>query len=84
MTKITVNKKKPRALHRRLDPAVSRMVIDELGGAREVSQICSRSLTAVSDWKREGIPSAWVFYLREKFKNMPVMNLREVSSFSPR
>ena len=38
-------------------------VIDALGGTAEVARICKVRMPSVSDWKRDGIPSARVMFL---------------------
>ena len=37
--------------------------INALGGTTAVSKLCEVSLTAVSVWKRRGIPKPWKKYL---------------------
>lgn len=39
-------------------------VIDALGGTAEVARIFNVRMPSVSDWKRDGIPSARVMFLR--------------------
>lgn len=39
-------------------------VIDALGGTAEVARMFEVRMPSVSDWKREGIPSARMMYLR--------------------
>lgn len=39
-------------------------VIDALGGTAEVARICNVRMPSVSDWKRDGIPSARMMFLR--------------------
>jgi len=38
-------------------------VIDALGGTAEVARICKVRMPSVSDWKRDGIPSARMMFL---------------------
>ena len=40
------------------------LIIDALGGTGEVSRICSVTTSAVSQWRNNGIPSAWLRYFR--------------------
>jgi len=48
-------------------------IIDKLGGTLEVSKVCSVTLGAVSQWRKNGIPPARLMYLRllrpEVFEN---------------
>lgn len=39
-------------------------VIDALGGTAEVARIFDVSMPSVSDWRKDGIPSARMMYLR--------------------
>ncbi len=69
------------ARSRRLSPGSTSIVIDELGGTSCVASICSRTPQTVSEWRRYGMPSAWVYFLREKYRNHPVMKSVEVRNF---
>jgi len=39
-------------------------IIDKLGGTAEVARICEVKPPSVSEWRRNGIPSARLQYLR--------------------
>ncbi len=39
-------------------------IIDRLGGTSKVAAICGRTKSAVSQWRRNGIPEAWERFLR--------------------
>lgn len=39
-------------------------VIDDLGGTFEAASLCDTSESAVSQWRRNGIPDARLMYLR--------------------
>lgn len=56
-----------------LSPEVSVRVIDALGGTAVVADFCSITPSAVSLWKKNGIPPAQIRFLREKFKRLDVM-----------
>lgn len=66
---------------KRLPPDISVRVIDYLGGSAAVSRYCKVRLSAVSQWKQNGMPRARLMYLREKFKDLPVMKSPEVAGF---
>ena len=38
--------------------------IDALGGTGQVAKLCDVSDAAVSQWRQNGIPKAWLKYLR--------------------
>lgn len=57
----------------RLPPEPSRRIIDALGGTFVVAGIFGLTASAVSIWKRDGIPHPRLMYLREKYKRLPVM-----------
>ena len=40
------------------------LIIDALGGTGEVARICIVSTSAVSQWRTNGIPAAWLRYFR--------------------
>ena len=61
--------KKPR----RLDPAFSARVIDELGGTSAVARICGVTPSSASEWKVDGISRGYFMYLRERFSHLPIM-----------
>ena len=63
-----------------LSPETSSKVIDALGGTGEVSRICGVTTAAVSQWRKKGMTRAFALYLRERFKNLPVMKIDEVLS----
>ena len=64
-----------------LNPKLSQEVIEALGGTTLVASVCSVSTPAVSQWKKTGIPSAQIRFLREKFKRVPVMKSEEIKNF---
>jgi len=39
-------------------------IIDALGGTNAVARMCEITPPSVSDWKKTGIPKAWLKYLR--------------------
>ena len=63
-----------------LTPEVSSNVIDALGGTTEVSKLCGVSTAAVAQWRSKGMTRAFALYLRERFKNLPIMKTDEVLS----
>lgn len=63
---------------RPLNAQLSKEVIDDLGGTAVVAELCRVSSAAVSQWKRNGIPSAQIRYLRERFRNLPVMKIENI------
>ena len=67
--------------YKRLNPELSREVINALGGTTEVSRLCVVQLAAVSQWKKNGIPRARLMFLRERFKNKPIMQKHEIRFF---
>lgn len=46
-------------------PAVSNELIDRMGGNAEVRRLCGVTSAAVSQWRRNGIPTARFQYLLE-------------------
>lgn len=64
----------------RLSVPASSTVIDALGGVTAVSKVCEISTAAVAQWRRYGIPKARLQYLRERFREMPIMHTKEVRS----
>lgn len=67
--------------YKRLSPELSKEVISALGGTTEVSRICVVQSAAVSQWKKNGIPRARLMFLRERFKNKPIMQKLEIRFF---
>lgn len=65
----------------RLSPEASSKVIDALGGTGEVSRICGVTTSAVAQWRSKGMTRAFALYLRERFRNLPVMKSEEILSF---
>ena len=61
-------------------PGLSSQMIDALGGTTEVSRICGVTTAAVSQWRKKGISRAFALYLRERFKNLPIMKTDDVLS----
>ena len=39
-------------------------IIDELGGTNAVAKLCETSPQAVSKWRKKGVPSARLMYLK--------------------
>lgn len=74
MTEATLSK-------RQLSPEVTDRVIAYLGGPAAVARLCRVSRAAVSQWKQNGMPEARIMFLREKFKDLPVMKSPEVAEF---
>lgn len=66
---------------KRLPVKESVRVVETLGGSAEVGRICGVSLSAVSQWKSNGIPRAQFLFLRERFKNLPIMKERTLLDF---
>lgn len=64
-----------------LNTSLSKQVIDDLGGTTVVASCCKVSTAAVSQWKKTGIPSAQIRFLREKYKRLPVMKNEEIRNF---
>ena len=58
---------------RRLDPAFSARVIEELGGTSAVAHMCGVTPSSASEWKTEGISRGYFMFLRERFANLPIM-----------
>lgn len=66
---------------RRLDPGHSERIIEALGGTSDVARLCGITPQSVSEWKSSGIPRAWVFFFRERFRTLPVMKEKPVLDF---
>ena len=64
-----------------LNAELSKEVIANLGGTSEVALQCKVSSAAVSQWKKNGIPCAQIRFLRERFKNLPVMKNESIRNF---
>jgi predicted transcriptional regulator len=43
----------------------AKRVIDNLGGTAKVAELLGLTKSAVSQWKKRGIPAAWVMYLKK-------------------
>lgn len=39
-------------------------IIDRIGGTSKVATLCGRTKSAVSQWRRNGIPEGWEHFLR--------------------
>lgn len=66
----------------RLRSDLSKVIVNDLGGTSKVAEMCGLAPSTVSEWKSEGLPKAWVLYLRERFKDkLPVMEHPEVKNF---
>jgi hypothetical protein len=61
-----------------LSPASTAKVIDALGGTAAVSRMTDVSTAAVAMWRHRGMPKYRLQYLRERFKELPVMHEKEV------
>lgn len=66
---------------KRLSPIVSSTLIDALGGPTKIASLCNLSRSCVSQWKKNGITDPYVRFLREKFKDEPVMKCEEIRNF---
>lgn len=64
----------------KLSPEMSTKIIDALGGTTEVARLCGVSMPAVSQWRSQGMSRAFALFLRERFKNLPIMKTDEVLS----
>ena len=42
----------------------SNQIIDALGGSGEVARLCEVSVSAVSQWRKDGIPRARLMYIQ--------------------
>jgi len=40
-------------------------IIDNIGGTDKVAALCSLKKSAVSQWRKRGIPRSWVLYLKK-------------------
>lgn len=69
---------KQRKNPKRLSPATTSRVIDALGGTNAVSRMTDVSTAAVAMWRKRGMPKARVVFLREVYKHLPIMRLKEV------
>lgn len=58
---------------------LSKEVIADGGG--EVALQCRATLKTVSQWKRNGIPGLQIRFLRERFKNLPMMKNKSIRNF---
>ena len=63
---------------KRLNPADSVEIIDILRGTKAVAKLCDCTPAAVSQWRSKGIPKDRLLFLRERFKDLAVMNKPEV------
>lgn len=66
---------------KRLSSELSSEIIDTLGGTTKTSRVCNLSRSAISQWRKLGIPDPYVRLLREKFKKLPVMKNEEIKNF---
>lgn len=48
----------------------SSLVIEELGGTKEVAAICSVRVSAVNNWLNRGLPRGMKLFLKERFPNL--------------
>ena len=63
---------------KRIPTSLSNKIIDSLGGTHAVCSYCRVSMPAVSQWRKRGIPYARIMYLRERFKDLPIMKREEI------
>lgn len=68
-------------MEKRLQPEISRQIVDSLGGTKYIAEVFACSMSVVSRWKRYGIPRGYVSYLREKFKANEYLKSDEVKTF---
>lgn len=66
---------------KRLDPALSRKIIDAIGGTTAVARVCGITQPSVSEWKAIGITRPYLLFLRERYSTLPVMRLDKVLDF---
>lgn len=76
-----MNQKKNDLPPKRLPIAASLEIIAALGGSAAVAQECGIRTASVSEWKTQGIPRAWALFLRESYRNLPVMKTAQVRDF---
>lgn len=69
---------KQRKAPKRLSLEATSRLIDALGGTNAVSRMTDVSTAAVALWRKRGMPKARVAFLREAYKELPVMRLKEV------
>lgn len=69
---------KQRKEPKRLSQEATSRVIDALGGTCAVSRMTDVSTAAVALWRKRGMPKARIAYLREVYKDLPIMRLKEV------
>ncbi len=65
----------------RLDRELSNAIIDALGGNARVAKELEISSQAVSHFRRLGLTLDRLKFLREKFRDLPVMQLAAVRDF---
>ena len=56
---------------------VSSLVIDELGGTKEVAAICGVRVSAVNNWLNRGLPRGMRLFLKEKYPTLKAWALEE-------
>jgi hypothetical protein len=40
-------------------------IIDNFGGTGKLAEICGLEKSAISQWRKRGIPHSWVMYLKK-------------------
>lgn len=66
---------------RRLAPDYTSAIVEALGGTTHVANLLQIDKTAVSHWKRNGMPRARLMYLREKYKRATIMQDPYIKNF---
>lgn len=66
---------------KRLPVKPSCAVIAALGGSAAVARQCGIRTASVSEWKVVGIPRPRILFLRERYRDLPVMKTAEVRDF---
>lgn len=66
---------------KRLSATTSGAIVDALGGTNAVAKICGIRPASVSEWRSGGMPRAWVLFLRERFRTIPIMKSAEILDF---
>lgn len=70
-----------KASDRRLDPARSRAIVDELGGTMAVARLFGIRSQSVSCWKRLGIPESRMQSIQLKYRGLPAV--KAAADFHP-
>jgi hypothetical protein len=48
-------------------PQLAEKIIEQFGGTTAMARLCGLAAASVSGWKRNGIPRAWLLFLRERY-----------------